>query len=110
MTWTATDIDDDSYNSEEPYNDEYGEGYADEAYHDHYDEVYHEANDDVDESSYLPAMMPVVARPRWTPQRLIWLMIVLIFIAMLVVYMVLPWLQWLLRPEASPPLVPPVNL
>jgi hypothetical protein len=116
MRWTDTDIDDDSY---EP--NDMGEHWIEEAHRDEYDnddaEPSHESDADeyriavgVDEMPPLPAVIPFSVHPRWTPRRVLWLLIALIFIAMLLVYMVLPWLQWVLRPDSTPPLVPPVNL
>jgi lipopolysaccharide/colanic/teichoic acid biosynthesis glycosyltransferase len=48
-------------------------------------------------------------RPRWTVKRLIYLLIALVIIVTLLVYMVLPALQFWLTPPPSP-LAPPLNL
>lgn len=62
--------------------------------------------DEGDEGVFLP----FEDRPPWTVKRVIYLMIALVLIALLVVYTILPAVQWWLYPPPSQPLLPPLNL
>lgn len=48
--------------------------------------------------------------PRWTPRRVVYLLIALVILAALVVYLVLPLIDMLLLPPPPPPPTPPPAL
>lgn len=50
------------------------------------------------------------ARPLWTWRRVVLLMIALVIIALIVVYVALPALQFWMMPVSARPLSPPVSL